>query len=93
LAVYVTSLVLKSLVAKNEQERQTARWHQANEKRIPLIQFLMYNLSWILGISAVLVVVEILVYLETYGYVPTYSFLVPIYIVIGFALLSALICR
>jgi hypothetical protein len=93
LSIYCLNLVLKSLLSKNEFERQTARWHQANEKRIPLIQYLVYNIAWILGISTMFVITEVLLYLHDYSTVPAYGFLVPIYAIIIISLLSAILCR
>ena len=71
----------------------TQRWHQSNERRIPLIQFVMYHLAWIFGLSFVFVVDEILVYLYYQNLAPSYSFLVPFYIVTGIAISNSLVCR
>ena len=86
-------LVLDSMTSDGDEERTTALWHQINERRIPLIQYLMYNLAWILWTSMILWIFEILVFLSTMSLVEPYDCLVPIYIVSGLAILTAFLCR
>lgn len=85
--------MLRSLLAKNDAERLTQRWHQANERRIPLIQYLMFHLLWTLGISFMLVIFEILLYLSLVGMAPSWSPLVPAYIVVAISFSNSLVCR
>ena len=73
--------------------RIAQQWHHANEKLIPLIQYTMYNHACILSISFTLLICEILVYLSIHLVVPAYSFLFPIYVVAGFSLSNAFICK
>lgn len=86
-------LVLDSMTTDGDEERTTAQWHQINERRIPLIQYLMYNLAWVLWISLILWIFEILVFLNTLSMVESYSYLVPIYLVSGMAIMTAILCR
>ena len=86
-------LVLDSMTSDGDEERTTASWHQINERRIPLIQYLMYNLAWVLWTSMILWIFEILVFLSTMSMVEPYDCLVPIYIVSGLAILTAFVCR
>ena len=82
----ILRLVLHSLLPKNDAERATQKWHQANEKRIPLIQYTVYNVGWVFGVSFLLVLVEVLALLYYEGSAPLYACLVPIYILSGTAL-------
>jgi hypothetical protein len=86
-------LLLLSMLSKNDRERQSQRWHQANERRIPLLQFAIYHFMWILGLSTVLIVFEVLIYLSIIGTVSVASVFVIPYIIIGIAISNALICR
>ena len=86
-------LVLDSMTSDGDEERTTASWHQINERRIPWIQYLMYNLAWVLWTSMILWIFEILVFLSTMSMVEPYDCLVPIYIVSGLAILTAFVCR
>lgn len=79
--------------ADGDEERTTAQWHQLNERRIPLVQFLMYNLAWVLWVSLVLVVFEVLLYLALEGDVAATACLVPVYVASGLAIVSAILCR
>lgn len=73
--------------------RPTKRWHISNEKIIPLIQYLIYCLLRLLWASLAILLAEILVYLSFFSIVPEFSFLVPIYILAGCSVFSAIICR
>ena len=89
----ILRLVLRSLLPKNDAERSTQKWHQANEKRIPLIQYTVYNVSWVFGVSFLLVIVEVLALLYYEGLVPIYACLLPIYLLSGLALINSMLCR
>ena len=89
----ILRLILRSLLPKNDAERSTQKWHQANEKRIPLIQYTVYNVSWVFGVSFLLVLVEIFAMLYYLGLAPVYAPLVPIYLLTGVALTNSIICR
>jgi hypothetical protein len=91
--VHMIRQMLRSLLAKNDAERLTQRWHQANERRIPLIQYLMFHLLWALGISFMLVIFEILLYLSLIDAVPSYVPLVPVYVVALISFSNSLVCR
>lgn len=93
LTLRIIRLILRSLFTRKDQERFTQRWHQANEKRIPLIQYVFYHLAWILGLSMIILIFEILLYLYYDGQVPLWSTLIPLYIITGIATLNSLICR
>lgn len=69
------------------------RWHQANERRIPLIQFIMYNIAWTFGVSVLLVVMEIQLYLYSLSMVPFWSAFVPVFIFTSVAIANSLICK
>ena len=71
----------------------TQQWHLANEKTIPLVRYLVLNLFKILWMSFMVLLVEILVYLSILSLVPIYSCIIPVYIVAGSALFSAIICK
>lgn len=89
----IMRLVLHSLLPKNDAERATQKWHQANEKRIPLIQYTVYNVGWVFGVSFLLVLVEVLALLYYEGSAPLYACLVPIYLLSGAALLISIVCK
>jgi len=93
LTLRIIRLILRSLFTRKDQERFTQRWHQANEKRIPLIQYVFYHLAWILGLSMMILIFEILLYLYYNGQVPLWSTLIPLYIITGVATLNSMICR
>lgn len=93
ISLSIARLLLSSVLSKSERVRFSQRWHQANEKRIPLIQFVLFQLLWILSLSFALVIFEILLYLaivEVTSYLPVLIFS---YIIIGGALLFAFLCR
>lgn len=73
--------------------RNTQRWHISNEKTIPLIQYLIYCLLCLLWISSNLLLVEILGYLSYLSLVPKFSIVIPIYILAGCSIVSAVLCR
>lgn len=90
--------VYKSMQPESQDESSlkqhtVEKWHRTNEKIIPLIQYLLYNLLCIFWISSMLFIFEILVYLSLILVVPAYSFLIPIYIVAGLSLSNAVTCR
>lgn len=89
----ILRLILRSLLPKNDAERSTQKWHQANEKRIPLIQYTVYNVSWIFGVSFLLVIIEVLALLYYEGVAPVYASLAPIYLLTGVALINSVLCR
>ena len=91
--IRIMRLILRSLLPKNDAEKATQRWHQANEKRIPLIQYTVYNVSWIFGASFLLVIIEILALLYFENIAPVYASLVPIYLFSGAALMNSILCR
>jgi len=76
-----------------DDERTTAQWHQINERRIPLVQYLMYNLAWVLWVSLILVVFEVLLYVGLTGDTPLTACLVPVYVAGGLAVFTAVLCR
>jgi heme/copper-type cytochrome/quinol oxidase subunit 2 len=85
--------MLQSMISKNNRERFSQKWHQANERRIPVVQFVVYHVAWILGISFSLICGEIIVYLAVTNTVPMYAaFIIP-YFIIGIALSNSLVCR
>ena len=90
---YSIRLMLQSMIAKNNRERFTQRWHQANEKRIPLLQFAIYHISWIFFLSIALIVFEILSYLAIIGVSQQYAIFVIPYVIIGISLSNSLVCR
>lgn len=91
--IRIMRLILRSLLPKNDVERATQKWHQANEKRIPLIQYTVYNVSWIFGVSFLLVLTEILALLNDQGLAPVYAALIPLYLLSGAALCNSVVCR
>lgn len=86
-------LLLLSIVSKNDRERVSQKWHQANERRIPLLQFAMYHILWIFGLSIALVIFEILLYLALSSQIPTYSIFIVPYILLGIAISNSFVCR
>ena len=77
----------------NPNPKPGPHWHFNNDETVPLIQYIAVNLLRILWISLIALLVEILIYLSTLSMVPTYSFLVPIYIMTVFAIISAVVCK
>jgi hypothetical protein len=85
--------MLHAMISKSTRERFSQKWHQANERRIPLIQYAVYHIGWIFGLSFALVITEIIAYLAVVGVIPAYAaFIIP-YIIIGGALSNSLVCR
>ena len=94
LAIRTVQLLFKSLTpGGSEPERAAQKWQRSNEKRISLAQFALYNLLWILGVSAILLSFDILLYLGLVRKIPISICLIPIYITAGIAVLNALVCR
>ena len=91
--IRIMRLILRSLLPKNDAEKATQKWHQANEKRIPLIQYTVYNVSWVFGVSFLLVITELLALLYYENLAPVYASLVPIYLLSGAALVNSILCR
>ena len=92
LTIRIIRLIVKSLFHSNN-DRFTQKWHQTNEKRIPLIQFIFYHLAWILGLSLILLIYEILLFLYYYQQLPLWSSLIPLYIITGILTLNSIICK
>lgn len=93
-AIYSVRLMLKSMVSKGDRSvRLTQRWHMSNERRIPLIQYILSHLIWALSTSFIFVIFEILLFLQLNSRIPQYSILIVLYIVFGAGFLSSVICR
>lgn len=85
--------MLQAMVSKSNRERFSQKWHQANERRIPLIQFTVFNLAWIFGLSFALVIAEVLALLACLNIVPVVcAFIIP-YVIVSIAISNSLLCR
>ena len=80
-------------IRSDSDPQSTQRWHISNEKTIPLIQYLIYCLLRLLWVSSNLLLAEILGYLTYLSLVPKFSSVIPIYILAGCSIISAVICR
>ena len=89
----IVRLLLSSVLSKSERLQFSHRWHQANEKRIPLIQYVLYQLLWVLGASFLLFIFEILLYLSIVGIISFVSLLIYAYIIIAGFVTFAILCR
>ena len=96
LLIFMMLRILRSMILSvigTGKLESTHRWHLANERRFPLLQYLLFQISWILGISAVLFVFEILLYLYYSDAVTLSAVTVPIYILSSICLLNSMLCK
>lgn len=92
--IYAVRLIFSSIdFTKGKRHANLQHLHQANERRIPLIQFVGFHLLWILGLSFVLVLFEIIMYLQYVGIAKPYSVFVLAYFILTICLATSLICR
>ena len=78
---------------KKSNTTSTRQWHQSNEQRIPLVHYLIHHLSWILWITVILIIFEVFLFISYLSIIDASYCLIPIYIVTGWGLLNALVCK
>jgi len=93
-SLYTVYLIAKSAWKCRIGREHIESWRMSQERRIPLIQYILYNLAQILSVSFFVFLVELFLYVdEVSPGAPLYIYLVPIYVVSMIGLLNSILCR
>lgn len=94
ISIHIFFEIFKALTyVKSEYHEDSLLWHQANENRIPLVQYVLYHLFQILGLSFCIFMLEFLLYLSLENNSPTYLYIIPVYFVSFFGFVYSITCR
>jgi hypothetical protein len=93
-ALYAVRMMLKAMIIKVKRGKRLAqKWHHANEKRIPLVQYVLIHLGTVLGVSFVVAIFEINLYFALAGMISKYVPLGIAYAITGFSFLGSILCK